>query len=134
MRPSGQPIEYLTGLIHELRKQPRETEWLEFKIDDDEPQGIGEYISALSNSATLQGKVTAYVVWGVTDSEHTIVGTHFLPSVRKVGNEELESWLLRLLEPKILFSFRAPLKTDAWTENCSLFKSPIGFELRFMEF
>ncbi|MBE3040653.1 MAG: putative DNA binding domain-containing protein [Chloroflexi bacterium] len=105
MRPSGQPIEYLTGLIHELRKQPRETEWLEFKIDDDEPQGIGEYISALSNSATLQGKVTAYVLWGVTDSEHTIVGTHFLPSARKVGNEELESWLLRLLEPKILFSF-----------------------------
>jgi hypothetical protein len=32
------------------------------------------------------------------------------------------------------FAIRAPLKTDAWTENCSLFKSPIGFELRFMEF
>jgi ATP-dependent DNA helicase RecG len=105
MKSSGHTSEYLTGLIHELRKQPRETEWLEFKIDDDEPQAIGEYISALSNSATLQGKANAYVIWGVTDSEHTIVGTHFRPFARKVGNEEIESWLLRLLEPKILFSF-----------------------------
>jgi predicted HTH transcriptional regulator len=105
MKSNGKSVEYLKGLIHELRKQPRETEWLEFKIDDDEPQAIGEYISALSNSATLQGKVNAYVVWGVTDSDHKTVGTHFLPFARKVGNEELESWLLRLLEPKIHFSF-----------------------------
>jgi predicted HTH transcriptional regulator len=98
--------EYLTGLVHELRKQPRESEWLEFKVDDAEPQAIGEYISALSNSAALHGKVNAYLVWGLTDVEHAIVGTHFSPHSRKIGNEELESWLLRLLEPKILFDFR----------------------------
>jgi len=105
MKTTAQPAEYLRGLVQELRKQPRETEWLEFKVDDDEPQAIGEYVSALSNSACLQGKVNAYVVWGVSDSGHEIAGTHFMPFTKKVGNEELESWLLRLLEPKILFSF-----------------------------
>lgn len=33
------------------------------------------------------------------------MGTRFDPSARKVGNEELESWLLRLLAPKINFHF-----------------------------
>ena len=64
MKTTAQPAEYLRGLVQELRKQPRETEWLEFKVDDDEPQAIGEYVSALSNSACLQGKVNAYVVVG----------------------------------------------------------------------
>jgi ATP-dependent DNA helicase RecG len=33
------------------------------------------------------------------------VGTRFDPHAARVGNEELESWLLRLLEPKIDFRF-----------------------------
>jgi predicted HTH transcriptional regulator len=33
------------------------------------------------------------------------VGTTFAPHAARVGNEELESWLLRLLEPKIDFRF-----------------------------
>jgi len=38
-----------------------------------------------------------------------VVGTNFDPNSSKVGNEELESWLLRLLEPRINFLF---LKTS----------------------
>jgi len=34
-----------------------------------------------------------------------MVGTHFSPSAAKVGNEELENWLLKLLNPKIHFRF-----------------------------
>ena len=45
--------EYLEGLLHELRALPGETEWLEFKESYAEPQDIGEYISALANSAAL---------------------------------------------------------------------------------
>ena len=101
----GDQTIYFTGLVHELLKQHRETEWLEFKENDAEPREIGEYISALSNSAALHAKAKAYIVWGVTDTEHNIVGTRFLPQSRKIGNEDLESWLLRLLEPRILFSF-----------------------------
>jgi len=99
--------EYLHGLLRELCALPKETEWLEFKENNDDPQQIGEYISALSNSAALCGKVTAYLVWGVTNETHEIVGTKFKPATVKVGNEELESWLLRLLSPRIHFHFHA---------------------------
>jgi predicted HTH transcriptional regulator len=91
--------------VRELCALPRETEWVEFKVSDADPQQIGEYISALSNSAALVGKAFAYLVWGVRDIDHAVVGTAFDPGAARVGNEELESWLLRLLEPKIDFRF-----------------------------
>ena len=47
---------YLDGLVDELLKYPNETEWFEFKINDSNPDEIGEYISALSNSATIENK------------------------------------------------------------------------------
>ena len=97
--------EYLAGLVRELSKLPRETEWVEFKVNAYEPQEIGEYVSALANSAALSGKPFAYVGWGIADHDHTVVGTNFSPNARKVGNEELENWLLRLLTPKINFRF-----------------------------
>lgn len=95
----------LISLVHELRNLPTESEWVEFKVNNRNPQEIGEYISALSNAAALVGKARAYLVWGVQDASHEIVGTTFVPSTTKKGNEELESWLLRLLEPKINFQF-----------------------------
>lgn len=99
------PTEYLLSVLHELRKLPNETEWIEFKHNNDDPDEIGEYISALSNSAALLGKVTAWLIWGVDDGSHDLIGTTFKPASKKVGNEELESWLLRLLNPKINFRF-----------------------------
>src|SRR2546430_1385331 len=97
--------EYLISLVHELRKLPQETEWVEFKKNNVEPQEIGEYLSTLANSAALCGKAFAYLVWGIENASHQIVGTTFSPSRAKVGNEELENWLLRLLSPKIHFYF-----------------------------
>jgi predicted HTH transcriptional regulator len=41
----------------------------------------------------------------VRDEDHAVVGTAFDPHAARVGNEELESWLLRLMEPKIDFRF-----------------------------
>lgn len=46
-------VEYLQSLVRELAKLPDETEWVEFKCNNKQPQMIGEYISALSNSAAL---------------------------------------------------------------------------------
>ena len=60
----------------------------------------------------MVGKAAAYLVWGVRDSDHAIVGTSFDPTVARKGNEALESWLLRLLEPKIDFRFLR-LDTDS---------------------
>ena len=55
--------EYLIGLVHELRRLPHETEWVEFKTNQNNPQKIGEYISALSNGAAINNKPLAYLVW-----------------------------------------------------------------------
>lgn len=60
--------EYLAGLVRELCKLPRETEWLEFKENNADPHIIGEYLSALSNAAALEGKANAYVLWGAPTS------------------------------------------------------------------
>lgn len=101
----SQENEKLNSLVQSLCNLPNETEWVEFKKDNSDSSEIGEYISALSNSAALNGKNRAYVIWGIEDSSHEIVGTVFEPSRTKIGNEELENWLLRLLEPKINFEF-----------------------------
>lgn len=104
--------DFLRSLLNELRSLPQETGWVEFKHNNDEPVMIGEYISALSNTAALHGKAHAYLVWGIEDNTHDIIGTDFSPHSAKKGNEELESWLLRLLSPRIFFSFH-----DLDTEN-----------------
>ena len=54
--------DYLVGFLRELCKLPQETEWVEFKENDADPQDIGEYISALANSAARESKVSAYLV------------------------------------------------------------------------
>lgn len=97
--------EYLVSLVRELCKLPRETEWVEFKVNQNDPQAIGEYISALANAVALSGKAFAYMVWGVEDGTHAIVGTNFSPFAATKGSEPLETWLLRLLSPKIHFRF-----------------------------
>lgn len=97
--------EYLIGLVKELIKLPHETQWLEFKVDNGKPDEIGEYISALSNGAALEEKSHGYLIWGIEDSNHEVVGTNFDVSNSKVGNEQLENWLLRLLTPRIYFRF-----------------------------
>ena len=98
-------VEYLQSLVRELAKLPDETEWVEFKCNNKQPQMIGEYISALSNSAALCERPKAYLVWGVDDATHKIVGTEFQYRKMKKGNEELEAWLSRMLSPRINFRF-----------------------------
>lgn len=98
-------IEYLQSLVRELVKLPDEAEWVEFKCNNKQPQMIGEYISALSNSAALCERPKAYLVWGVEDDTHKIVGTEFQYRKMKKGNEELEAWLARMLSPRINFRF-----------------------------
>ena len=101
----GRDSDYFAGLVRELCKLPHETEWVEFKVDNSHPQAIGEYISALANAAALHGKTYSYLVWGVEDETHATVGTSFSPSTSKKGNEQLETWLLRKLSPRIDFRF-----------------------------
>lgn len=78
---------------------------MEFKENNFKLEEVGEYISALSNSAALNGQNKGYILWGVRDKTHDIVGTSVNPSQKKVGNEDLQNWLIRLLDPQIHFKF-----------------------------
>ena len=96
---------YLIDLVKYLRKFPKETEWLEFKVNYYQADEIGKYISALSNSAALYEKNFGYMIWGIDDDSHDIEGTSFDPKKKKVGNEEFLNWIHRMLSPKINIEF-----------------------------
>jgi ATP-dependent DNA helicase RecG len=66
---------YLLQLINELRSLPCESEWVEFKHNSADPQEIGEYISALANSAALALRKSGYLIWGIDAATHDIAGT-----------------------------------------------------------
>ena len=95
---------YLRGLLRELRSS-HEAEWVEFKVNNENPALIGEYISALANAAALAGKAHGYAAWGIEDETHALAGTNFSPRTARKGNEALETWLSRLLEPQVAFRF-----------------------------
>lgn len=97
--------DYIPSLIHELRQLPDETPYVEFKVNSAEPESIGEYVSALSNAAALHNQAHGFVIWGVSNDTHEVVGTTFRPSRAKKGNEDLENWLVRLLNPRLHIHF-----------------------------
>ncbi len=93
--------EELKKLIANLIILPFETEWVEFKENVFNPDDIGEYISALANSACLHDKNEAFLVFGIEDKTHKIKGTKVNLKNKKVGNEELENWFARHLNPRV---------------------------------
>lgn len=94
------------ALVDELRALPDETAWLEFKGNNSDPDMIGKRCAALSNAARIEGRDLAYMIWGVQDSSHAVVGTDFNPDGKKIGNQALPLWLANALRPSIAFSFR----------------------------
>jgi ATP-dependent DNA helicase RecG len=94
----------LIALVNRLRREPAETEWLKFKANRYESQVIGEYFSALANSACLAGKTRGYLVFGIDDASHDVVGTQFDPYLTKgKGNQDLLIWLSMGLQPNVGF-------------------------------
>ncbi|MCD8120608.1 MAG: putative DNA binding domain-containing protein [Lachnospiraceae bacterium] len=102
---SARTEEYLRSIVRELVKLPVENEWVEFKCNNKDTERIAKYISGLSNAAALCERPNAYLVWGVADDTHQIVGTDFEYRKARKGNEELEAWLARMINPKINFHF-----------------------------
>ena len=98
-------IPELKNIVSELSKETKEQEWFEFELNNKlDNQTIGEYISALSNSACLQNKDFGYLIWGINDKTHKIEGTNISLKKTKIGNIELKFWLNLNLNPKIDFS------------------------------
>ena len=105
-------MENLDRLVDELRRLPNETQWLEFKHNNYDPVMIGRDISALANSAAVHEKSCAYMLWGIDDDTHEIVGTDYnLQSLRK-GKQELENWLRSLLSQNADFDFYSVSMND----------------------
>ena len=105
-------MENLDLIVNELRKLPNETQWVEFKHNNYKPQMIGEDISALANSAALHEKSCAYMIWGVHNETHEIVGTDYNLQTLKKGDQELENWLRSLLSRNAGFEFHTVRMND----------------------
>ncbi len=93
----------LINIINDLIKQPKESEWVEFKLNYHSAEEIGERISALSNGACLHNQPFGYLIYGIEDKTHKVIGTTFKIKSFKKGKEDIESWLINRLDPKIDF-------------------------------
>lgn len=103
----------LVALIDRLRSLPTETEWVEFKRNRHEPQELGEYLSALANAACLVNQPRGYLLFGVDDATHAVVGTGFDPNaVKGKGNQDLLPWLGAGLRPNSGFEVHVVEHTD----------------------
>ena len=91
-------------LVNDLCQRKNEEVWFEFKENWYEPHEIGEYISALSNSAAIAGKDEGYLVWGIRNKGHKIVGTKVNYN-KDVKDEPLQNYLAHKLMPSIAFKF-----------------------------
>ena len=88
-------------IMERLLKLSKECEWAEFKMNFKSEDEIGKYLSALSNGASLQNEKFGYLVFGINDATLQVEGTTFNPLLKKIGNEELENWLLQRLSPRV---------------------------------
>jgi len=84
-------------LIDELLSGQSERQCVEFKHNNEDQEMIGKLCSALSNAARNAQQDFAYVVWGVDDTSHQIIGTTFNPDAKTVGNQVFIMWLSQML-------------------------------------
>ena len=123
-------MQNLQLLIKELISLPSETEWLEFKHNNFDPEMIGEDISALANSAAYKGKDKAYLVWGVHNETHDILGTKYNQYSKLIGNQEIGTWLRNLLSKNADFEF-FDTEIDGKTVVVLIIKKAFGTPVTF---
>lgn len=91
-------------IVDELRSLPQENEWVEFKSGTATTNDrLGQYISALSNAACIFNQPFGYLIFGIEDKTHKIIGTTYKFKNKKEGNEDLEILIRRYLIPSIRF-------------------------------
>lgn len=94
-------------LLETLRSLPRETDWLEFKVSTFDAVSTGQYVSGLANAAMFERQKLAYMVWGVEDQTHEIVGTAVRLAQEKKGSEDFLLFLSKYLRPSLNIHHRA---------------------------
>lgn len=95
------------ALVATLCAQEAEDDWFEFKKGMFDPNDFGEYVSALANSAMLADKRHAFIVYGIDDATHEVIGTNISLKKEKKGGEIFQHWLSRMLSPKINVHFES---------------------------
>ncbi len=73
----------LVALVDRLRALPTETEWCEWKRNHIAPDELGEYLSALANEVSLHRQDCGYLLFGIDDATHAVVGTPSIPTRRR---------------------------------------------------
>ena len=94
----------ITELVADCISYTEEQSWFEFKDGWYEPDGIGEYISSLSNAAAMLGKEEGFLIWGIHNATHEFTDTKFNYH-QDVKNKPLEHYLARNITPGIYFRF-----------------------------
>lgn len=100
------PDEKLVMIIRNFCKLDAELEHVEFKENLDDEETIAKTISAIINSMTRNNIPRGYFIWGIENETHEIVGTHFNPETKKIGNEEFELWVSKHIQPSPILAFR----------------------------
>lgn len=89
----------LFALVEDMRNQSAEASWFEFKGNNSDPKKIAKTISAIANAARLVDREMGFIIWGISDETHGIVGTKFDPATQKISNQSFHMWLSQHLKP-----------------------------------
>lgn len=100
------PAEFDTLLRH-LLANGREGPCVEFKANNTNEAQVGEYVSAIANSAALHDKPEGFLVWGIDDATLASVGTCFDPEAARIGNQPLLIHLAANLAPAMTVGVQA---------------------------
>lgn len=66
---------------------------------------IGKRISDIADGSAMVSRSCGYMIWGIDDDIHDIVGTTFSPFDQKVKGQELVSWIGNMLSDNASFDF-----------------------------
>ena len=82
----------LKNILDSIRSKPGESEVVEFKEAKNgyDSTKLGKYFSALSNEANLKGKSYAWLVFGIENKKHIIVGSKFRTNRKDLDNIKSE--------------------------------------------
>ena len=98
--------ERLANIINDFCKDATEHEYVEFKENFSDPYRIGQIVCGFLNTLTLKKIPRGFLVWGIRDSDHAVVGTNFNPRTKKVGGREFDFWLKTTIRPNPHLEFR----------------------------
>ncbi|MBY0567320.1 MAG: putative DNA binding domain-containing protein [Hyphomonadaceae bacterium] len=119
------------ALLKTLVERPAEESWLEFKESAWDHDRIAQYVAGLSNAAILAGQERGFLVFGVEDATHKIVGTTVALKSKKIGNENFQNWIQRVISPAIqvnLHDFQCDGRKCAIIEIAPSYAAPVAYK------